>query len=331
MSVPLLDVAGLRKEFVTTGVFGGGVWTRVAAVSDVSFTIDAGETLALVGESGSGKTTTVRMVLRLIEPDGGTICFDGVDWLSLPPGELNRQRRKIGVVFQDPATSLDPRMNVEQIVTEPLAIHRIGSRNDRRRRAEELLAAVGLPESALEKRPAEFSGGQRQRIAIARALSTAPKLLVLDEPVSALDVSVRAQVLNLLADLSERSIPRPATLFIGHDLAVVAHVADRTAVMYLGRVVEEGPTAELFSTPRHHYTALLLASQPRSAPAARGEPPAPVSADEPASAACIPPGCSFHPRCPAANPRCRTEVPPETATGVSGRPIRRFACFEPLE
>ena len=329
MSAPLLEVSGLRKEFVTAGAFGGGARIRVAAVSGVSFALGAGETLALVGESGSGKTTTVRMVLRLVEPDGGSVRFDGDDWLALPLGELNQKRRKIGVVFQDPATSLDPRMNVEQIVTEPLAIHRIGSRAERRTRAAQLLAAVGLPESAMGKRPAEFSGGQRQRIAIARALSTSPILLVLDEPISALDVSVRAQVLNLLADIRERSDPRPATLFVGHDLAVVAHVADRTAVMYLGRIVEEGPTADLFSSPRHPYTALLLASQPRRTPSGRTPERGPVPS-EPASAASIPPGCPFHPRCPSATSRCRSEAPPEVSTPASEGGTRRFACFEPL-
>ncbi len=326
MTEALLEVRDLRKEFAAGGARGRR--GRVVAVAGVSFSLSEGETLALVGESGSGKTTTVRIVLRLIGPDRGTVRFDGLDWLSLPPGELNRQRRKIGVVFQDPATSLDPKMTVEQIVTEPLAIHRMGDRAARRRRAAELLESVGLPGSALSKRPAEFSGGQRQRIAIARALSTSPKLMVLDEPVSALDVSVRAQVLNLLADIRGKADPKPASLFIGHDLSVVAHVADRTAVMYLGRIVEEGPTEALFRSPRHHYTALLLASQPRTAPGGR---PAEATGpqQEPASAAAVPSGCPFHPRCPAAMPRCRQEMPAEVVE-EQGTP-RRFSCFEPLE
>ena len=316
---PLLAVRGLRKEFRAAG---NGRAVRVRAVWDVSFDVEDGETLALVGESGSGKTTTARLLLRLEESDAGSVRFDGLDWLSLPLRELNRQRRKIGVVFQDPATSLDPKMSVEEIVTEPLAIHRLGSRPERRARARELLASVGLASSALPKRPSEFSGGQRQRIAIARALATAPRLLVLDEPVSALDVSVRAQVLNLISDLREKADPRPASLFIGHDLSVVAHVADRTAVLYRGRIVEEGPTPELFRSPRHHYTALLLASQPRRTPEGRSATEAAAGAGEAAAAPST--GCPFHPRCPAARARCREEAPPETRAGA-----RRFSCFEP--
>jgi oligopeptide/dipeptide ABC transporter ATP-binding protein len=247
--------------------------------------------------------------------------------MGLGPRDLNARRREMGVVFQDPATSLDPRLTVESIVGEPLVIHRLGSRVERRERVARLLASVGLPASALSKGPHEFSGGQRQRIAIARALATEPRLVVLDEPVSSLDVSVRAQVLNLLLDLQRDTPSRPAYLFIGHDLSVVRWVADRTAVMYLGRIVEEAPTEALFARPRHPYTALLLASQPRRHP---GEGAAPLRAPgEPPSPSAPPPGCPFHPRCPSARPVCSQEVPallPDAAD-----PARTAACHAPLE
>ena len=326
---PLLSVRGLAKAFRSPRpVLWGGTRREVRAVSDVSFDLAAGETLAIVGESGSGKSTTARLVLRLLAPDAGEIRFDGRDWLSLPLAELNRARRDVGVVFQDPGGSLDPRRNVGAIVGEPLAIHRVGSASERRERVAGLLRSVGLPPQAADRRPGEFSGGQRQRIAVARALSTSPKLVVLDEPVSALDVSVRAQVLNLLLDLQETTPSRPAYLFIGHDLGVVRHLADRIAVMYLGRIVEEGPTAEVLGAPRHPYTALLLASRPglgRRADPLAGRRRA--VAGEPASPASPPPGCPFHPRCPRAGVRCRTEPPAETkGPGNAGR---RWSCHDP--
>jgi oligopeptide/dipeptide ABC transporter ATP-binding protein len=322
---PLLSVRDLFKSFVRRGrPFGRE--TAIAAVNGVAFDLPAGRTLALVGESGSGKSTTARLILRLLAPDRGRIVFEGIDWLSLPTRELNARRRDVGVVFQDPATSLDPRQRVEDIVGEPLVIHRLGSRVERRDRVLRLLDAVGLPASALGKAPHEFSGGQRQRIAIARALATEPRLVVLDEPVSSLDVSVRAQVLNLLLDLQRDTPSRPAYLFIGHDLSVVRWIADRTAVMYLGRIVEEGPTEELFTHPRHPYTALLLASRPRRHPA---EPPrATAEAGEPPSPAAPPPGCPFHPRCPSARPVCAQELPRLTQDPESDR--RAFACHAPL-
>jgi oligopeptide/dipeptide ABC transporter ATP-binding protein len=297
----------------------------VRAVEDVSFDIEAGRTLAVVGESGSGKSTTARLVLRLLAPDRGTISFDGADWLALHGPELNRRRRGIGVVFQDPATSLDPRMTLGDIVAEPLDIHRIGSRAERRSRVASLLESVGLPRSAAEKLPHELSGGQRQRVAIARALATEPKLLVLDEPVSALDVSVRAQVLNLLMDLQRSTLSRPAFLFIGHDLSVVRQIADRTAVMYLGRIVEEGPTEALFTSPAHPYTRLLLASQPRRTP---GDEPVRLRAPgEPPSPSAPPPGCAFHPRCPSATGECAERRPLDTILDTGSG--RRVACFHP--
>jgi len=324
---PLLSVRDLHKTFVHGGgPLKGG--TRVAAVNGVSFDLMPGATLALVGESGSGKSTTARLVLRLLAPDRGTIHLDGRDWLALPPRELNRLRREVGVVFQDPATSLNPRMTVEEIVAEPLDIHRLAAGRARRERVAALLEAVGLPLSAMGKTPREFSGGQRQRIAIARALATEPRLVVLDEPVSALDVSIRAQVVNLLRDLQRTTPSRPAYLFIGHDLGLVRAIADEVAVLYLGRIVEAGPTAEVFARPRHPYTALLIASEPRGTPPQEGERPARLRAPgEPPSPADPPSGCAFHPRCPSAQAVCRDGTPrEESEEGMR----RRVSCFFPL-
>ncbi len=326
---PLLAVRRLEKAFRSPRpVLWGGTRREVRAVSGVSFDVAAGQTFALVGESGSGKSTTARLVLRLLSPDAGEVRFDGRDWLSLPPAALNRARRDVGVVFQDPGSSLDPRMSVGAIVGEPLVIHRLGGPAERRERVRELLHSVGLPPQAAGRRPGEFSGGQRQRIAIARALATEPKLVVLDEPVSALDVSIRAQVLNLLVGLQETTSSKPAYLFIGHDLGIVRHLADRTAVMYLGRIVEEGPTADVLGSPRHPYTSLLLASRP--GPGRRGDPDAAHRrriAGEPASPASPPAGCPFHPRCPRAGERCRVERPEELVEPGSGG--RRYACHDP--
>jgi peptide/nickel transport system ATP-binding protein len=229
-------------------------------------------------------------------------------------------------VFQDPATSLDPRLTISEIVAEPLAIHALGGRAWRREKAADLVASVGLPGSALARRPSELSGGQRQRVAIARALATGPRLVVLDEPVSALDVSVRSQILNLLRRLQVDTRPGPAYLFIGHDLSVVRWIADRTAVMYMGRIVEEAATEALFSSPRHPYTALLLASRPREVPGPRSAArPAP---GEPPSPAAPPPGCPFHPRCASARPVCSQEVPALVSEPADGG--RSVACHAPL-
>jgi oligopeptide/dipeptide ABC transporter ATP-binding protein len=324
---PILSVRDLHKTFVETrGPLRRE--TRVAAVSGVSFDLPAGATLALIGESGSGKSTTARLVLRLLPPDRGTVLFDGIDWLALPQRELNRRRREVGVVFQDPATSLNPRMTVEEIVAEPLEIHRMVRGRAKRERVAALLEAVGLSASSAAKTPGEFSGGQRQRIAIARALATEPRLVVLDEPVSALDVSIRAQVVNLLRDLQRTTPSRPAYLFIGHDLGLVRAVADSVAVMYLGRIVEAGPALEVFAGPRHPYTALLLASEPRGTPPAEGDAPVRLRAPgEPPSPAEPPPGCPFHPRCPSAEPICRESLPREEA--VEGTE-RSYRCYVPL-
>jgi len=257
--MPLVDVAHLVKHFVRDGgLFRKG--TPVAAVDDVSFTIEEGETFGLVGESGSGKTTTGRCMLRLIEPTSGAVLFRGENVLAFAPSRLRRARRDMQIVFQDPYSSLNPRMRARQIVEEPLIIHKMGDRASRRARVAELFQVVGLDPDHLERYPHEFSGGQRQRIGLARALALNPSFLILDEPVSALDVSVQAQVVNLLQDLQERL--RLTYLFIAHDLRLVEHICSRVAVMYLGKIVEMGPAAALFVEPQHPYTRALLSAIP---------------------------------------------------------------------
>jgi oligopeptide/dipeptide ABC transporter ATP-binding protein len=311
---PLLQVADLSKRFVARRDVIGRPTATVKAVDGVSFDLAAGETLALVGESGCGKSTVGRLLLRLIEPSGGTIRFDGQDVLSTGNAGARRLRRDVQLIFQDPYASLNPRMTVGDILGEPLLLHNVVPPDQRRERVAELLTTVGLRPDYHRRYPHEFSGGQRQRIAIARALAVEPKLIVCDEPVSALDVSIRAQVLNLLRDLQQRL--GLAYLFISHDLAVVKHIATRVAVMYLGRIVEMGEAAQVFAEPRHPYTRALLSAIPVPAPGARqerrilqGDVPSPIAP---------PPGCYLHTRCPHAVDRCRVERPPLDLGGGHG-------------
>ena len=309
MTAPLLDVAGLVKHFpVRQGLFGFESG-RVRAVDGVSFALREGETLALVGESGCGKSTVGRLLLRLIEPTAGTVRFRGEDIAGFDAARLRRFRRDAQIVFQDPYASLNPRMTVAQMLEEPLAIHALRPPARRRDRAVELLELVGLKAEHARRYPHEFSGGQRQRLGIARALAVEPRLIVCDEPVSALDVSIQAQVVNLLADLQARL--GLAYVFIAHDLAVVRHIATRVAVMYLGRIVELAPTDDVFARPRHPYTQALLSAVPVPDPAAarrrlilEGDVPSPIAP---------PPGCHLHPRCPHARERCRAEAPEPVA------------------
>ncbi len=257
--MPLVEVSHLVKTFARdAGLFSAG--TAVAAVNDVSFSIDEGETFGLVGESGSGKTTTGRCLLRLIEPTSGAIEFRGENVLGFSKRRLREARRDMQMVFQDPYSSLNPRMWAGAIVEEPLIIHKLGARSARQTRVEELFRLVGLDPAHLERYPHQFSGGQRQRIGVARALALNPSFVILDEPVSALDVSVQAQVVNLLMDLQEQL--RLTYLFIAHDLRLVQHVCNRVAVMFLGKIVEIGPTASLFAAPQHPYTRALLSAIP---------------------------------------------------------------------
>jgi oligopeptide/dipeptide ABC transporter ATP-binding protein len=320
---PLLRVEDLTKTYpVRRGVFGASA-RRLTAVNRVSFTVGSGEILGLVGESGSGKTTCGRMIARLEAPDAGRIGFAGQDWLALSGKALRRARRHLQVIFQDPQTSLNPRMTAGDQVGEPLRVQGLASRRETVARVEELLGEVGLSRDAAARYPSEFSGGQRQRIAIARALATRPKFLVCDEPVSSLDVSVAAQVVNLLLDLRERN--GLSYLFISHDLATVERISDRIAVMYLGRIVEEGPAGEITARPLHPYTAALLSAVPDPDPASRRV--RVVLAGEPPSPAAPPSGCAFHPRCPIARPRCSEESPPL----LPHVPGRVAACFYPGE
>jgi oligopeptide transport system ATP-binding protein len=263
MPMPLVEVRNLHKEFARRqGLFGAA--SRVAAVNAVSFAIEQGETFGLVGESGSGKTTTGRCMLRLIEPTSGEVMFRGENVLSFSRERMRRARRDMQMVFQDPYSSLNPRMRIDAIVEEPLAIHRIGSRPERRARVDELLTRVGLDPALKTRYPHEFSGGQRQRIGLARALALNPSFIIADEPVSALDVSIQAQVINLLLDLQKEL--GLTYLFIAHDLRLVQHVCTRVAVMYLGRIVELATTPQLFAGPRHPYTQALLSAVPEPDP-----------------------------------------------------------------
>lgn len=305
----LLEVQDLKKHFP---VRGGGV---VRAVDGVSFAVDAGQTFSLVGESGCGKTTIAKLLLLLEKPSGGAIRFDGQDVLALDRKGVQGYRRQVQAVFQDPSSSLNPRLKVRMLLAEPLLAHGLGGdRAALQRRLLDLLEIVGLPPGALELYPHEFSGGQRQRIAVARALALQPRLIVLDEPTSALDVSIRAQIVNLLADI-QRSFGL-AYVVIAHDLALVEHFSSAVGVMYLGAMAESGPSEAVFGAPRHPYTQALLGSAPRPDP--DHQPTEGLIVGEIGSALAPPSGCRFHPRCPHAMPVCAQQAPAMRAMGAVG-------------
>src|SRR5579872_2639568 len=309
MNEPLLEVRGLQKFFpIVKGMFSR-VTGHVRAVDDVSFTMQQGETLGLVGESGCGKTTTARCILRAIQPTGGQILYRSGntvrDLAPMTTAELMPLRKEIQMIFQDPFGSLNPRMTLFDNVGEPLLVNGMRNRRERMDRVADLLQMVGLRPEFMHRFPHAFSGGQRQRIGIARALATNPRLVVADEPVSALDVSVQAQVLNLLMELQSRL--RLTVLFVAHDLSVVRHICDRVAVMYVGQLVELAPTDAIFRQPQHPYTAALMRAVPVPDPRARGQDG--ILGGEVPSPANPPPGCYFHPRCRHAQARCKVEAP----------------------
>jgi len=317
---PLLDVRELRKYFPVRGGLFGRVRAQVRAVDGVSFTLQHGKTLGLVGESGCGKSTLGRALLHLQPPTAGEVLLNGVSIGANRRQLLLAERRQMQIIFQDPFASLSPRRTIAQIIREPLDVHSIGSAASRRERVEELLSIVGMRTNTLNRYPHEFSGGQRQRIGIARALALDPQFIVADEPVSALDVSVQSQVLNLISKLQrERGI---AFLFISHDLAVIQHVSDEVGVMYLGKIVEQAPAADIYRTPRHPYTQALLSAIPVPDPQRKskriilhGDVPSPLNP---------PSGCAFHTRCPIAIDRCR-QIAPELKPAITGV-AHRVAC-----
>jgi peptide/nickel transport system ATP-binding protein len=315
-AVPLLSIADLTVEYAVDG-------KSLSAVSGVSLDIGRGETLGLVGESGCGKSTLGRAVLQLRRPTGGKVVFDGVELTGLGNEAMRLMRRRLQLIFQDPIASLNPRRCIGDIVAEPLVITGVADRGERDRRVRNVLAAVGLdPDQVMGRLPHEFSGGQCQRVCIARALILEPELVICDEPVSALDVSIRAQILNLLEDMKRRY--GLTLLFIAHDLAVVKAVSDRIAVMYLGRLCEVGPTEQLFARPAHPYTALLLEAIPVPDPTVR--PAANVPVGEPPSPIAPPSGCRFRTRCPRADRTCAEKTPPMRAVA----PGQFVACHHPL-
>jgi peptide/nickel transport system ATP-binding protein len=316
MADPILTVAGLTKHFTVVKGFPRPVKTVVKAVDGVDFTVAAGEAFGLVGESGCGKSTVARAAMRLIEPDDGEVRFGGEDVRAAGSRALIALRRRMQIVFQDPYSSLNPRRTIGRTLMEPLEVHRMARGAEAEAQAAALMEEVGLPPTALGRYPHEFSGGQRQRIGIARALALQPDLIVADEPVSALDVSVQAQVLLLLKQLQQRR--GLAFVFVSHDLSVIRWFCARVAVMYLGRIVEQGPVADVFRRPRHPYTVMLRDASPIPDPARRGVLPRVVG--EIPSAAAPPPGCHFHPRCPRATDICRVEYPKfrtDTGHGVA--------------
>ena len=327
-SGPLLEVENLVARYpVSRGILGVARRQEilyVRAVDGVSFSLHRGEMLALVGESGCGKTSTAQSVLRLLEADGGSIRFDGQEITGLSARELRPLRKRMQIVYQDPYESLDPRFRVAATIEEPLDVHHVGSRTDRKEEVRAALELAGLspPELYLDRYPHELSGGQRQRVAIAASLVLHPDLLIADEPVSMLDVSVRAGILSILDGLRDNGL---AILMITHDLSTAAHYSDRIAVMYLGRIVEEGPTHEVIENPQHPYTKALLSVVPKRDPRERGTPQ--ILRGETPNSVRIPSGCRFHPRCPIAIDKCR-EVDPSLERPAAGRnPRHRAACI----